>query len=134
MRQLKYLPWGSLVGVAAITILGVWILDYLLLLGFAQPGPLQQVLLVLFNPIWVTLTLALVGVGIGALGVLLLEKLAPQIVIQGSILWALILCLLVGLVLKSLLPLSGLIIVGVDRIQLVGVLVGVFWKGRRYWR
>ena len=134
MRQLKLLPWGTLAGIAAMTVLGVWILDYLLLLGFAQAGPLRDILLVLFNPAWAIITLVLIGVGIGALGVLLLEKVTPYIVIQGSVLWALIFCLVVGLVLKSLLPLEGLISVGVDRSQLVGVLVGVFWKGRRYWR
>lgn len=134
MRQLKLLPWGSLAGIAAMTMSVIWIFDYLLLLGFSQPGPLRDILLVLFNPMWAILTLTLIGVGIGALGVVLLEKVTSNIVIQGSILWALILCLAVGLVIKSLLPLPGLISVGVDRNQLVGMLVGVFWKGRRYWR
>ncbi len=56
-----------------------------------------------------------------------------QVIINVSVLWALILCLALALVVKSLLPLPA-VLVGLDEIQLITIVVGVFWKGRPYWR
>lgn len=86
------------------------------------------------------------GVGIGVLGVVLLEKLYRQVRINAAVLWALVVCLVICLVVNELLPsiksllrgsevtiLSGSLI---ETIQIQGLctIVGVFWKGRRYWR
>lgn len=73
------------------------------------------------------------AVGIGALAVYLCERWLPQVLLNTSSLWALVLCLLLGLVLKSLLPLPSLLL-DLSQFTLVGVIVGVFWKGRPYWR
>lgn len=73
------------------------------------------------------------AVGIGTLAVYLCERWLPQVLLNTSSLWALVLCLLLGLVLKSLLPLPSLLL-DLSQFTLIGVILGVFWKGRPYWR
>jgi len=51
-----------------------------------------------------------IAVGIGALTVYLCERWLPQVLLNTSSLWALVLCLLLALGLKSLLPLPSLLI------------------------
>lgn len=70
--------------------------------------------------------------GFGVLAVYILERFYPQVLINSSSLWALIPCLALTLWLKSLLPLF--VLVSLSYPNLVAVLVGVFWKGRPYWR
>jgi hypothetical protein len=72
------------------------------------------------------------AVGVGALAVYLLKRFYPQVLINTASLWALIPCLLLFLFIKSLLPIPGL--VNLTYPQLLGIIVGVFWKGRPYWR
>jgi uncharacterized membrane protein len=71
-------------------------------------------------------------VGIGALAVYLLEKFY-RLSVNTAVLWALVLCLAVCLVVKSLLPIPD-VLVKFNEIQLMGIAIGVFWKGRPYWR
>ena len=68
----------------------------------------------------------------GALGVTLCERWPGKIYLNTARLWALILCLLGGLAFKLLLPLP-LELVQLSQEGLIGVVVGVFWKGRPYW-
>jgi hypothetical protein len=131
--RLKWLPWRSLILVSVLTILIAMALDFLLVLGLTQSAIIRDVLVTLLSPPWSLVAIAAAGVGIGALAVYLFERLYGQVLINTSTLWTLILCLILGLGLKSLLPLSG-ILVGLNYTQMIGILVGVFWKGRRYWR
>lgn len=78
---------------------------------------------------------AAVDAVIGILGVVVLEKLmGPRPSIYVSTLWALILCLLMALVVKSLIPIPGIFLSQLHQISIVGLLVGVFGKSQRYWR
>ncbi len=129
LRRLKFLPWRSLIQVAALTIVIATALDFLLSIGYAESAFIRSSL----SSPFALLIAATAGVGIGALAVYILERLYRQVMINTSILWALILCLALGLVVKALLRLPG-ILVGLDQVQLITVVVGVFWKGQRYWR
>ena len=121
-------------GMALLTLVAVSILDYWFARGYESLPLFQQTMAAVLTFPWGLVTMAMVGLGIGGLAVFLLETFCTQLVIHASTLWALILCLLLGLWLKSFLYLPGLFVVGLSQSVLVGLVLGVFWKGRRYWR
>lgn len=132
LRRLQYLPWRSLLQVSGLTVIIVTLLELLLSLGTLHSPLIRNTLSLLFAPPLGILIFVAAAVGVGALGVYLLERFYPQIFINRASLWALIPCLLLFLLLKSLLPIPGL--VNLTYPQLLGIIVGVFWKGRPYWR
>ncbi len=132
LRRLKFLPWRSLIQVSALTTLIVVVLEFLLALGYTQTSVIRGTLSILYAPPLGLLMIIAAAVGVGALAVYLLERLYRQMVINTASLWALVLCLAVFLFLKSLLLPS--VLVDLSQIQLVGIILGVFWKGRPYWR
>ncbi|NJO11492.1 MAG: hypothetical protein HC873_19740 [Leptolyngbyaceae cyanobacterium SL_1_1] len=68
----------------------------------------------------------------GALAVFILERFyTRQLLITTSVLWALVPCLALLLGLVSLLPVPKFFM-GMDYVRLVGVILGIFWRGRRY--
>jgi branched-subunit amino acid ABC-type transport system permease component len=133
LRRLKLLPWRSLLQVAVLTTLIVIGINLLILLGLTQSVVINKALKLLYSPPLNIFLLLGVSVGIGALAVYLLERLHQQVIINTASLWALVLCLGVTFVIKSFLPLPEFF-VSVDEVWLIGVVVGVFWKGRPYWR
>ncbi|HEY9846826.1 MAG TPA: hypothetical protein V6D03_11590 [Candidatus Caenarcaniphilales bacterium] len=133
LRRLKLLPWRSLFQVSALATLIAVAIDFLLSLGYSQSAVVRSTIRLLYSSSLALLTTLAVGVAMGVLAVYLLERLSSQVLISNAILWALIPCLALTLVIKSLLPLPA-IVVGWDETQLVGIVIGVFWKGRRYWR
>lgn len=139
LRRLKYLPWRSLFIIAGITFVIVIAIELLLGLVFSQLDEGTQLQIVnilrvtLYSPALSLLTVGAIGAGIGALAVFLLETLENRISINVSVLWSLILCLVIGLIIRNYLPIPALL-TDVNQIQLVGIILGVFWKGRRYWR
>lgn len=72
------------------------------------------------------------ALGMGALAVYFFERWQQQFLLNQASLWALVLCLLLGLLLKSLV-LSPFLI-SLSETALIGIAIGVFWKGRPYWR
>jgi len=133
LRRLKFLPWRSLLQVTALVVISVMILEFLLSWGLRVEGVAAGLALLFTSP-WAVITVFAIGLGVGALATWILERLDPPGYISTPTLWALILCLILGLLIKSLLPLRLPDLVHADYLQLVGVVVGVFWKGRRYWR
>ncbi len=139
LRQLKYLPWRSLFIIAGITFVIVITLEVLLGLAFSQLDEGTQFQIVnilrvtLYSPALSLLTVGAIGAGIGALALFLLETLEKCISINASVLWSLILCLVIGLIIRNYIPIPALL-TAVNQIQLVGIILGVFWKGKRYWR
>ncbi|WP_299491741.1 hypothetical protein [Acaryochloris sp. IP29b_bin.137] len=133
MHQLKSLPWQVLVNTSAITIGLVTGLDYGLSL-LLPPASQIQVVSMFSSPLRLLYSAAVDAV-IGILGVMVLEKLiGPRPSIYLSTLWALILCLLMALVVRSLMPIPGVFLSQLHQISIVGILVGVFGKSQRYWR
>lgn len=133
LRRLKFLPWLLLFQVSTLTTFIVVVLDFLLTLGYTQSSVINRALSLLYSAPWGLLVTFAVAVGIGALAVYLLERLYRQVIINAATLWALVLCLALVLVLKSLLPIPA-ILINLDQTQLIGIVLGVFWKGRPYWR
>ena len=133
LRRLKFLPWRSLLQVSALTALIVVVLEFLLVLGYSQSSVIRRALSILFSPSLGLLITFAAAVGVGAMAVYLLERFEKQVIISTASLWALVPCLALIFLLKSLLPLQS-ILVRLDETQLIGIIIGVFWKGRPYWR
>ena len=130
LQQLKYLPWLELFQVAALTTLIVTALDIVLI----------QIILTLlsqtssvFIGTLISLSIFASAMGIGALAVALMERFFQQIYINTAILWALVFCLALLLLIKSYLQIPVLL-TGMGYPQLIGIILGVSIKGRRYWR
>ena len=139
LRQLKYLPWTSLFIVAGITFAIAITLELLLGLTYSQLDEGTQFTIIrvlsatLYSPILSLFTIGAIGVGIGALAVFLLETVEKRVFINAGVLWALILCLIIGLIIRNYVPIPALL-TDINQMQLVGIILGVFWKGKRYWR
>lgn len=139
LRQLKHLPWRSLFIIACLTFVIVTSIELLLGLTFSQVDEGTQLQIVnilratLYSPALSLLTVGAIGAGIGVLAVFLLETIEKRIYINASVLWSLILCLVIGLMIRNYIPIPALL-TDVSEIQLFGIILGVFWKGRRYWR
>lgn len=133
LRRLKFLPWRSLLQVSALTTILVVVLEFLVTLGYTQSAVIRRTLSFLYaGPLGLLMTIA-TAIGVGALAVYLLERFYQQVIINTASLWALVLCLALFLFLKSLVPLMP-ILVNFEQIQLIGIILGIFWKGRPYWR
>lgn len=133
LQRLKYLPWLQLSLTAFATALLTFVFEFLLIVGYQYLPPIQSAIEMLFSPPLSFLIGFALSLGIGALAVFWLETVYPQIVINRGILWALVLCVAVAIGLKSLLPLP-VNLIGLNQLLLIGVIVGIFWKGRPYWR
>lgn len=134
LRRLKFLPWRSLLQVSALTTLIVAVLEFLLTLGYTRTSVIRQALSILYAPPLGILVTFATAIGVGAMAVYLLERFYRQVIINTASLWALVLCLAVFLVLKSLLRILPPVLVDLSEIQLIGIVLGVFWKSRPYWR
>lgn len=132
LQRLKFLPWRSLAGVTVLTLAIALLLELVLGVSFYQIPIVQLLLAPLFSPPWILVTILAAGVGVGALATLLLEKVFPLVRINNSVLWALILCLVLGLILRSFIPLPA-ILTNANSTQFMGIVLGTFWKGRAYW-
>lgn len=133
MYRFKYLPWRSLLRVSGLTIVVIIFLEVLLSVGYTQLPAIHYILSVLYAPPLGIVTICAVAVSVGVLAVYLLERYYPQVPINTATLWALVACLALVLFLKSLLPLQGLL-VNFTYPQFLAVALGVFWRGRPYWR
>ncbi len=132
LRPLKFLPWIQLLQVALVTVLLVIAAD--LLLAIASSNALLGNLIskLLYSPIGGFLQLG-ITVGVGALSVVVMERW-KTIPITTATLWALVPCLALWIWLKSFLRLPSLIVPELSYETLITLILGVFWKGRRYWR
>ena len=131
--RLKLLPWRSLLQVAVLTNLLVIAVELFLTLGYVQFAVVRQAIFLLYRPPLGILIIVALAIGMGAIAVYILERWYQEVIINTSILWALVLCLAVLLLVKSLL-LGSSFLGSFDEIQLMAIIVGIFWKGRPYWR
>jgi len=133
MYRLRSLPWRSLLEVSGITTAVAIVLEIIIGLGVTQSAAIREMLQFLYTPPLGMIITLMAAAGFGVLGVYILERFYPQVLINNSSLWALVPCLALTLGLKSLLPLP-FVLVSLSYANLFAVLVGVFWKGRPYWR
>lgn len=133
LRRIKSQPWKPLFLVALATIAIVSTIDYLLFFLIENVAPVQQGFsLIATSPLAILLPLA-VAVGIGVLGVYICDQFRSRIFLNAGSLWALVLCLIIALALTGLIPLPSFL-VGFSYPSILGIIVGVFWRGRSYWR
>ncbi len=133
LRRLKLLPWREMLQIAALVNSIVIGLELFLTWGFTHSQAIRNILTLLYgSPLGILIPFA-TEVGMGALAVYFLEYWQQKSLLKQTNLWVLALCLLLGLVLKSFLPVLSFL-VSLSEAALIGVTVGVFWKGRPYWR
>lgn len=134
IQQLKRLPWLTLLQVALLTILFA-VGSELLVSAASQSIPaIATTVNVLLSDSLVGLGFRLVyAIGVGALAVICLERLAQSPINAGQ-LWALLPCLLLLIAIASSLKLLPLGWLNIGDIALAGLIIGIFGKGRPYWR
>ena len=130
--HLKHLPWRSLILTSGLIVLCVLVLEIVLALAAAYVPGIGALLELLFSSGLGNLTQIGVAMGIGAGAVLCLESFDRASITVRS-LWGLVLCLGIAFLLRKLVPtLPWLMDIGY--VPLVGIVLGVFWKGGSYWR
>ncbi|HEY9880285.1 MAG TPA: hypothetical protein V6D29_17650 [Leptolyngbyaceae cyanobacterium] len=133
--RLKTLPWLILLQNAALTVLIATVLDILLILALSSlsGAGAGSALVPLLSLLGVVLPI-LAGIGMGALAVLLMERFFRQVLLDTAVLWALTPCLALMLILKNLIPQLPSLLVALSYPTFVGIVLGVFVKGKRHWR
>ncbi|MDB9311977.1 hypothetical protein PN462_02605 [Spirulina sp. CS-785/01] len=128
----KQQPWLPLLQVAGIDTLVALLLEILLVALWLYVPGVGAILNPFFSsPLSLLLPFA-ATFGFGVLAVFLCEIAPQRIPLNTGSLWALVLCLLGGLLLKTSLPLP-IQLIQLSHAGFMGVLLGVFWKGRPYW-
>ncbi|MFM9265674.1 peptide chain release factor 1 [Tychonema sp. BBK16] len=130
LRRLKILPWQEMLQIAALVNLTVLGIELFLAWSTKIPA-ISNALRLLYSSLGILVPVG-IAVGMGALAVYFLEYWQQQFLLNQTNLWLLVFCLFLGLFLKSLLlpPLF----ISLSQATLIGIVVGVFWKGRPYWR
>jgi hypothetical protein len=131
LAQIKLLPWRSLFQVAILTQIVILVLEFSLPLVVEQSEIGVRLWTLLFTGPLGIFTRFCVAMLVGILAVVILERMG-RIVINASSLWALIFCLFVMLLVRPLIPVPALLF-DLGELQLLGMILGVFWKARRYW-
>lgn len=133
LRSLRRLPWTPLLLNAILTVFWIFVIEFLLWLGLMYVPLVRDVIGILYAPPLNVLMELAVAIGVGALAVYLLEIVHSQVLINAGTLWALLLCLMLVMIIKALLPIPALL-VRPGTTLLVGMMVGIFLKGKPYWR
>lgn len=131
-QQIKQLPWLTLFQAAILTTIVAVLVE--LILGFSfQFEVVRMTLKLLLSGVFQAFTVLGVAIALGALSVVILERL-NRFNIRIASLWALVLCLAITVGIVQLIGLFAIGIVGVSYMQIVGFVLGIFWKGRPYWQ
>ncbi len=136
-QSFKSLPWIPLISTAVVTVTLGKIFDLVFISTYSYVPQSQSWIDLIFSPPWGLILIILLSIGLGAVSVWLLETFFSPGAIYASTLWGLVLCLLVLMIIVSLIsdfanvPSS---LLGINQNILVGMVVGVFWKGKKYWR
>ncbi len=131
LRRLKILPWQEMLQIAALVNLTVLGIELFLAWGTKIPA-ISNALRLLYSSSLGILVPVAIAVGMGALAVYFLEYWQQQFLLNQTNLWLLVFCLFLGVFLKSLL--LPPFFISLSQATLIGIAVGVFWKGRPYWR
>ncbi|ERN41023.1 hypothetical protein KR51_00024430 [Rubidibacter lacunae KORDI 51-2] len=130
-RRFQKQLWGLLAQIAAAATVIAAIAEGLLIYAAVNISAIATVLEhIISSPFGFLLPFG-ASVAVGALGVLLCEHWRPRLIPNVGNLWALVLCLIVGAWLKSYLLPQNLLLLTSQSV--VGLIIGVFWKGRPYW-
>jgi len=132
--RFKSQPWRNLGLASALTVTLAALAEILLVLCNNSSKICHDSILFMFQPPLGQVFVIAAAVGVGALGVYLCEnwERVAGVSLNTASLWALVLCLMLAIGIKSFLLNS--LILGFSQVSLIGIMVGVFWKGRPYWR
>lgn len=142
MRRLRQLPWIPLFLIAILTNFWIFFVEFFLGVASTQLAIVQDTLTTLrSSPVNIIISVA-VAVGVGALAIYFLEIIFPHVFINAAALWAFALCLIVMVFVKSMLPTllpifnspTSVSLISPDQTALIGIVLGVFLKGKSYWR
>ncbi len=131
IEQFKRLPWRSLAQASIVVVLFVTVLEFGIDFGLQFP-PVNAALQLLFNPPLGLLTECAIAFGIGVLSVVALERIDRPSIRAGS-LWGLVFCIVIAFLIKGWSPIGNALF-GLEQLQIGGLLVGIFWYARPYWR
>jgi hypothetical protein len=135
LRRLKFLPWRSLFLLSSLVTLIVIVIDLLFIISYDLSPALARVISLMYGGSLGILVQFTGVVGVGALAVYLLEKFFSNVSVNTGVLWALVFCLAVCLVLRAFVPVpERLVSLYNNEMQLIAIVIGIFWKGRPYWR
>ncbi len=132
MNSLKYLPWRSLSLAAILAVATMKVIDFVL--GKSLLNSASAFTELLLTPAGSLVVYLCEGLAIGGLGVLYLERVGRTGPIYAAVLWALAFCLFLSLVLATYINIPGFGLQEVTQYQVMSIIVGVFWRGRPYWR
>lgn len=131
-QRFQRIPWRELFTVAIASNLALIALELLLSLSVIYSPPIRAFLQILLgSPLGVLLPVG-IAIAMGSLAVYIMEKWRQQYLLNRGNLWALVLCLLLILIVKLFIQVP-LVLVDLSQITLMGIIIGVFWKGRPYW-
>lgn len=133
LQRLKQLPWVPLLLVALLTVFWASVLELILMFSSANLDLVRNALALLFEPPLNIILFFAIAMGVGALAVMFLEIIYPQVIINSGVLWALLFCLLSAMLIRSLLPIETELL-QLNSLMLIGTMLGVFFKGKPYWR
>lgn len=133
LQRLKQLPWVPLLLVALLTVFWASVLELILFFSSANLDLVRNALALLFEPPLNIILFFAIAMGVGALAVMFLEIIYPQVIINSGVLWALLFCLLGAMLIRSLLPIETELL-QLNSLMLIGAMLGVFFKGKPYWR
>lgn len=133
LQRLRQLPWVPLLLVALLTIFWASVIE--LILGFSSNyvALINQALVMLYTPPLNIIMNFAIAMGLGALAVVFVEIVYPQLLINSGVLWALLLCLITILFTRSILPIPT-VLLEPSYSMLIGNMLGIFIKGKPYWR
>lgn len=137
LRRLRQLPWVPLLLVALLTLFWASVIELILGFGSNYVSLINDALRILFSPPLDIIMELAVAIGLGALAVVFLEIIYPQIIIDSGVLWAMVLCLFVVILVRSILPIPRFLLEPLlepSYTMLIGNLIGIFLKGKPYWR
>ncbi len=132
MQKLKLIPWLPLLQIGLLTSFWNGVLDWALWGATQVPVLLNALVILVSPPLDVIVPLAIL-IGFGAIAVYFLEVIFPKLTITLGVLWGLVACVTLLQLARTWIPLPRLWMSGEYDI-LLGTLVGIFWKSRRYWR
>jgi hypothetical protein len=124
---LKRLPWRSLLLSTALAIIAIKIIEFVLSQGFVLAPTFFG---------WISTPLGGLfldlggGLAFGRFGVLFLQRLERFNANYIPTRWGLVLCLLIAFLICSQIVVGPILLIAETPVHLIGVLVGVFWKGR----
>lgn len=133
LQRLRQLPWLPLFWIAVLTLFWASILELLLILGANRLPLIANTVAMLFSPPLGIIMMLAIAMGIGALSVVFLEIIYPQLLITVGALWALVLCVLIATLIRSVLPISTSLL-NPSYSMLIGNILGIFLKGKPYWK